>query len=153
MGKERRKVTTYYNKDGSPIRTDHNAIHSHKIAALVFLVIDNGDEKPEFKELVDQCVEVADDIFDNVEKLKTSNYIQDLENTIERKVAKNIYEQMLILAGCLLQANANSDKALQLITIINQIVGQERASLSHIRMSSKLDKLHRICKKNYKPIK
>jgi len=74
-------------KDGSPLKTDHTSIHNHKIAALIFLIIDNGEN---FPEIVKQCETVANNLYENVETLKKSTYIQKLQNAIEAKVTKNI---------------------------------------------------------------
>lgn len=144
-----RKYLVTRMKDGSPIKTNHQAIHNHKIAALIFLVIDNGEKHPD---LVDKCIEVADNIYDKVGEVRKNTYIQDLQNRIESRVTKNFYVQILLLSVSLMQGNATSSIALELITMINHIVNNNSERYNHINVDSKLKRLHRIVKKNYKPM-
>jgi len=147
---KKRKYLTKSMKDGSPIKTDHGAIHNHKIAALIFLVVDNGEE---FPEIVRQCEIVADSIYDRVDEVKQSTYIQSLQNQIENKVTKNVYLQLFLLCVSLIQGGANSQIALVLIEMINKVVEKNRERYNHINVDSKLKRLHRVVKRNYKPMK
>ena len=113
-------------------------IESHKIALLVNLTLDAEVND----NITDVCAEVVDYLY-GVTELKNSTYIQEMSNEFENRITKNPNEIASLLKYHLIEFRANEEKALRLIELIKNEVGNEAVNQRHIH------KLNTLVRKNY----
>lgn len=127
-------------------KTKAENIEQHKIAVLLSLLLDYAGD---FPEVVEICENVIDDLYENVEDLRKNTYFQELSAKIEERVAADNLMLGLLTIMALIEAKANSEKAMNLIKALEKMCNKLPQVYTINDLNEKKEKLNTVMRKNY----
>lgn len=126
-----------------------NHLEQHKIAILISLLVDYAEQYPDVTVI---CEEVIDDLYQNIDEIKKTNYFQTVSKLIEERITTDLLMIGLLTILSLCEIRADSQKALKLTKELETMCNSlpQKYNVNDLNVCN--EKVNTIIRKNFKNI-